>query len=267
MLVDIAEIPRSVYYYQVKQLNKLDKYVAVKADIMRIFNDENQGRYGYRRVTCELRKTMIINHKTIQRLMREMGLYSMVRAKKYHSHKGEVGVIATNIINRDFHADNQNEKWVTDVTEFNLFGQKLYFSPILDLYNSEVISYALAPRPRMSLVMNMLDDAISKLPKVHNLILHSDQGWHYQMKNYQRKLKVNGITQSMSRKATCLDNAVMENLFGVLKTELLYIREFDSMEHFIEELHAYIHYYNYRRIKTKFRMSPVQYRNRSISAA
>jgi transposase InsO family protein len=267
LLIDIAAIPRSSYYYHVKQLKKPDKYADVKANILQIFRDENYCRYGYRRVTDELRKTRNINHKTVQRLMREMGLYCMVRAKKYCSYKGDVGKIAPNLLNRDFHAEKPNEKWVTDVTEFHLFGQKLYLSTILDLYNSEIVSYTIAPRPRMSMVINMLDKAICKLPLDHNLILHSDQGWQYQMKNYQRKLKENGITQSMSRKATCLDNAVMENFFGVLKTELLYINEFDSIEHFIRELHNYIDYYNNRRIKAKFKMSPIEFKNRSIIAA
>lgn len=196
--------------------------------------------------------------------MKEMGLFCMVRARKYRSYKGDIGKIAPNLLNRDFHASKPNEKWVTDVTEFNLFGQKLYLSPILDIYNGEIVSYTLSHSPRFSTVMTMLDIAIERLPKEHNLILHSDQGWQYQMKPYQRKLSGNGITQSMSRKGNCLDNAVMENFFGILKTELLYIQQFDSIEHFISELHEYINYYNHRRIKLKLKgMSPVEYRTHS----
>jgi transposase InsO family protein len=196
--------------------------------------------------------------------MKEMGLFCMVRMKKYRSYKGDIGKVAPNLLNRDFHASKPNEKWVTDVTEFSLFGQKLYLSPILDLYNSEIISYTLSPSPRFSAVMSMLDEAIAKLPKEHDLILHSDQGWQYQMKAYQRKLAANGISQSMSRKGNCLDNAVMENFFGILKTELLYIQQFNSIEHFIRELHEYIYYYNHRRTKQKLKgMSPVDYRTHS----
>ena len=192
----------------------------------------------------------------------------MVRMKKYHSYKGEVGKIAPNLLNRNFFAEKPNEKWVTDITEFNLFGKKLYLSTILDLYNSEIVSYTICSHPRISMVLNMLDDAIKRLPAKHNLILHSDQGWHYQMKNYQNKLVANGIWQSMSRKGNCLDNAVMENFFGVLKSELLYIQEFNSMEHFIYELHSYIHYYNYRRTKSKLKgMSPIEYRTHSSRVA
>jgi len=181
---------------------------------------------------------------------------------------GEVGKIAPNLLNRDFHAERPNQKWVTDVTEFSLFGQKLYLSTILDLYNSEIVSYAICPRPRMSMVMSMLDEAIEILPEKHTLILHSDQGWQYQMKNYQHKLAVNGIRQSMSRRGNCLDNAVMENFFGILKSELLYIQKFDSTEHFIQEMHDYIHYYNYRRTKHKLKgLSPVECRTQSLQSA
>jgi transposase InsO family protein len=209
----------------------------------------------------EIRKTQIINHKTVQRIMREMGLFCMVRARKYRSYKGNVGKIAPNLLDRNFQASKPNEKWVTDVTEFNLFGQKLYLSPILDVYNREIISYTLCHKPRFSAVMAMLDQAIEKLPKKHNLMLHSDQGWQYQMRKYQQKLNSNGIIQSMSRKGNCLDNAVIENFFGIMKTELLYIQQFDSIEHFIRELHEYIFYYNNHRIKQKLKgMSPVQYR-------
>ena len=264
MLLKVTKIPRSTYYYHVSQFNKPDKYESVKADILRIFKDENRCRRGYRTITDEIRKTYIINHKTVQKLMKEMGLYCMVRAKKYRSYKGDVGKAAPNLLNRNFEASKPNEKWVTDVTEFHLYGQKLYLSTILDLYNREIVSYTIAPRPRFNMVMNMLDKAIDKLPKQHELILHSDQGWQYQMEIYQQKLLTNGIKQSLSRKGNCLDNAVMENFFGILKTELLYIREFDSMEHFIEELHDYIYYYNYRRTKRKLKgMSPVEYRTHS----
>ena len=112
---------------------------------------------------------------------------------------------------------NLNEKWVTDVTEFSLFGQKLYLSPILDLYNGEIISYNISLRPVFSQVIEMLEKAFEKIPDKTNLILHSDQGWQYQMKQYQQLLKDKGIRQSMSRKGNCLDNSVMENFFGLLK--------------------------------------------------
>lgn len=262
MLLDIAQLARSTFYYHCSKETKPDKYEKEKEDILRIFRDENKCRRGYRTITKELNKCYTINHKTVARLMNEMGLFCMVRAKRYSSYAGVIGEIAPNLLNREFEASEPNKKWVTDVTEFNIFGQKLYLSTILDLFNREIISYTIAPRPRLSLVTNMLDNAISNLPYQYGeLMIHSDQGWHYQSKQYRRKLKAKGITQSMSRKATCLDNAVIENFFGILKTELLYIQEFNSIEHFISELHNYIYYYNNRRIKAKFNyMSPVDYR-------
>lgn len=164
--------------------------------------------------------------------MKELGLVCRVRMKKYRSYKGEVGKIAPNLLNRDFHAEKPNQKWVTDVTEFSLFGKKLYLSPILDLHSSDLVSYTISDRPVLSMVTTMLDKAFEKIPNGTNLILHSDQGWQYQHKQYQKMLRKKGIWQSMSRKGNCLDNAVMENFFGLLKSELLYLQEFESMEHF-----------------------------------
>ena len=152
----------------------------------------------------------------------------------------EIGMKDMNLLERDFKADQPNQKWVTDVTEFALFGIKLYLSPIIDLYNGEVISYNLSRHPNLNQVTDMLEKAFSKIPDNTNLILHSDQGWQYQHKHYQKMLKEKGIRQSMSRKGNCLDNACAENFFGLLKTELLYLQEFHSVEHFIEELHEYI---------------------------
>lgn len=230
---------------------------------------EHKGRYGYRRITLEIRNQgYLINHKTVQRLMKELGLKSLVRMKKYQSYKGNVGKIAPNILKRDFTSSKPNEKWVTDVTEFHLFGEKLYLSPVLDLYNGEIIGYNIENRPTYQLVSKMLDKVITSLSEGVAPILHSDQGWQYQMKQYAHVLKQHGITQSMSRKGNCLDNAVMENFFGLLKSELLYLQEFDSMEHFKHELEQYIEYYNHKRIKEKLKgLSPVQYRVQSSSAA
>lgn len=244
-----------------------DKYAEIKTYITELYH-RHKGRYGYRRIVLELRKAGIpINHKTVQRLMDVLGLKSMVRIKKYKSYKGEVGNIAPNILKRDFTAIKPYTKWVTDITEFSLFGKKIYLSPILDLYNREIISYNLSVRPTFHQTMDMLDKAFERIPDDTGLILHSDQGWQYQMKQYQRRLQKKGILQSMSRKGNCLDNAVMENFFGLLKSELLYLQKFDSVEHFIKELHDYIYYYNNHRIKVNLKgLSPVQYRIQSSIA-
>ncbi|WML56168.1 IS3 family transposase [Neobacillus sp. PS2-9] len=267
-LVKVAGMARSTYYYWVKQMDRPDKYKEVKELIQEIF-DEHQGRYGYRRITLELRKRDLkINHKTVRHMMNEMGIKCLVRMKKYRSYRGNVGKIAPNILERNFKASKPNEKWVTDVTEFHLHGEKLYLSPVLDLYNGEIIAYNIEKRPVYLLVSKMLDKAFERLAEGDAPILHSDQGWHYQMKHYQHALKEHGITQSMSRKGNYLDNAVMENFFGLLKSELLYLKDFESMEHFKVELEKYIYYYNHKRIKVKLEgMSPVQYRTHAQVAA
>ena len=249
-------------------MKKPDKHKAAKEEITAIYH-ENRGRYGYRRITAELRnRNLPLDHKTVQRLMKELGLICCVRMKKYRSYKGEVGKIAPNGLNRYFHADRPDQKWVTDVTEFSLFGEKLYLSPILDLYSSDLVSYTISERPVLSMVTNMLDKAFEKIPDNTNLILHSDQGWQYQHKQYQRMLREKGIRQSMSRKGNCLDNAVIENFFGLLKSELLYLQDFQSMEHFKQELIDYLDYYNNRRIKAKLKgLPPAVHRQQALSAA
>jgi len=262
LLIDIAGIPRSTYYYHSKQFEnpKPDKYTEIKVLIRKIY-DDSKGRYGYRRITKELRKTHKINHKTVHRLMRQMGIFCRVRMRKYKSFKGEIGEASPNIIDRDFKTEKMNQKWVTDVTEFSIFGVKLYLSPIIDLFNGEVVAYSLGYHPNKSLIIDMLNKAFSKIPDNTNLILHSDQGWQYRHKLYRKMLKDKGIRQSMSRKGNCLDNACAENFFGLLKTELLYLQEFTSVEHFIAELHSYIEWYNNKRIKIRLGyMSPVEYR-------
>lgn len=255
---------RSTFYYHRKRSNEPDKYASHKKEISSIFK-KNKGRYGYRRIAETIRKQgFTINHKTVYKLMKELGLKSLVRNKRYRSYKGEVGKIAPNILERNFKAEKLNTKWATDVTEFSIVGNKLYLSPIIDLFNGEIISYNISEHPTLQQTMNMLEKAFEKIPDNSNLILHSDQGWQYQHRNYQYKLKQKGLRQSMSRKGNCLDNAVIENFFGHLKSELLYLQKFESMQQFKMELEEYIHYYNNDRIKLKLNgMSPVQYRTHS----
>ena len=268
VLLEIAQLPRATFYYHLRRQNKPDRYEVAKAEIIVIYH-ENKGRYGYRRITTELNKrNILLNHKTVQKLMKELGLVCRVRMKKYRSYKGEVGKVAPNLLNRDFIADRPNQKWVTDVTEFNLFGEKLYLSPILDLHSSDLVSYTISDRPVLSMVTTMLDKAFAQIPDGTNLILHSDQGWQYQHKRYQRMLQKKGVRQSMSRKGNCLDNAVMENFFGLLKSELLYLQEFDSMEQFRQELIDYLDYYNNKRIKVKLKgLPPALHRQQALSVA
>jgi putative transposase len=178
--------------------------------------------------------------------MKAMGLQSIQRPKRrYNSYQGTIGKIADNLLKRNFKARKPNEKLVTDVTEFKVNNEKLYLSPMIDLYNGEVISYNLSKHPVFHQVEDMLEKAFKIIPDNSNCIIHSDQGWHYQHVKYQNTLKKNGIEQSMSRKGNCLDNAMMENFFGIMKTELLYSRQWNSMDEFKKELRKYIHYYNH----------------------
>ena len=266
-LVAFAEIPRSTYYDLVKKINRPDPDAELKVEIQAIYN-EHEGRYGYRRIRDELaNRGQKVNHKKVQRLMKALGLKCIVRMKKYKSYKGTVGKIAPNILERNFIAEAPNEKWVTDITEFKLFGEKLYLSPVLDLFNGEIITYTIGSRPTYTLVSEMLEKALEHLQEEHQLLMHSDQGWHYQMKQYRHTLQARGIVQSMSRKGNCHDNSVMENFFGIMKSEFLYLKEFENVEQFKEELEKYMNYYNTKRIKAKLKLSPVEYRTQFTQAA
>ena len=250
---------RSTFYYNSKP--KPDKWAVERQRIVELYH-QNKGRYGYRRLALAMKNEgYVISGKTVRRLMAESGIKCEVRMKKYKSYKGEVGKIAPNLLERNFIADAPHKKLVTDVTEFHLFGNKIYLSPVLDLYNSELIFYTIYRHPVLDMVKEMVEGTIAVIGHNTNAILHSDQGFHYQHKDYQKLLKDNHIIQSMSRKGNCLDNAVMENFFGLLKSELLYLKKFDSLEQFLDELEEYLEYYNKYRIKEKLDgMSPVQYR-------
>ena len=184
----------------------------------------------------------------------------------YRSYKGEVGKIADNILKRDFHASKPFEKLTTDVTQFKVCDEKVYLSPVMDLYNREIVSYSISTSPNLWQIRDMLDGLFAKLPADASPVFHSDQGWQYQHAAYQRLLAEHNITQSMSRKGNCMDNGAMENFFGRLKVEMFYGEKFENVNVFIDELKRYIDYYNYERISMKLKgMSPVQYRTHSVT--
>ena len=266
-MVKLTGLPRSSFYYS-ESHPKADRHRKDRELVRRIYH-ENKGRYGYRRIALELRnRGIIINHKTIQKLMHEEHIVCKVRRRRYNSYKGQVGKVAPNLLKRDFTATAPNQKWVTDVTQFNILGTKLYLSPILDLYDESLISWNISDSPNFAQTTDMLDKAFAKIPDNTNLIFHSDQGWQYQMHDYQRRLREKGIRQSMSRKGNCLDNSVMENFFGLLKSELLYLQDFESVEHFKKELAEYLTWYNEKRIKVKLKgLTPLQFRNQSLKSA
>ncbi|WP_222703010.1 IS3 family transposase [Fusobacterium animalis] len=268
MLLKIAGIARSVYYYYINKKDIDEKNTNIIEKIKEIYY-ANSGRYGYRRVTLELKNQDInINHKKVQRLMKKLNLQSIIRKKrKYSSYKGQVGKIADDHINRDFEATALNQKWFTDVTEFNLRGEKLYLSPILDAYGRYIVSYDISRSPNLEQINHMLNLAFKENENYENLIFHSDQGWQYQHNSYQERLKEKKIIQSMSRKGNSLDNGLMECFFGLLKSEMFYEQEekYKTLEELQEAIEDYIYYYNNKRIKEKLKgLTPASYRSQSL---
>ncbi len=269
LLLEVARLPRSTYYYQLKGLDGLDKDKDLKAEIQAIFT-EHKGNYGYRRITLELRnRGHIVNHKKVQRLMKILGLSARIRRKrKYSSYQGEIGKKAENLIQRQFEGSKTMEKCYTDVTEFAIPAstQKLYLSPVLDGFNSEIIAYNLSTSPNLEQVKAMLNQDFSE-DHYTNTILHSDQGWQYQHASSHKFLESKGIQASMSRKGNSPDNGMMESFFGILKSEMFYGHEknFKSLNQLEQAIIDYIDYYNNKRIKVKLKgLSPVQYRTKSF---
>jgi putative transposase len=260
-LLKAAGLKRSTFYYQQKALQADDKYAELKKQVRAIY-ELHKGRYGYRRIAATVRKTgSLVSPNTIQRIMGELGLKSMVRIKKYKSFKGEIGVAAPNTLDRDFVAEGINEKWVTDVTEFKVAGRKLFLSTVMDLCTGEIVAFETDTRPSLKMVIEMAKKAFSTLGSEEKPILHSDQGWQYRMRRYQEMLEEKDVDQSMSRKGNCHDNAAMESFFGTLKSEFFHLNKFTSVEQLQAGLAEYIHYYNHDRIKMKLGgLSPVQYR-------
>lgn len=249
--------------------------------IKEIYSD-HKGRYGYRRITLELtNRGYKVNHKKVNRLMRMEGLYGITPKAKYKSYRGDMNGVVKNIIlnkvvneeknntyfERDFRTFGCNEKWSTDISEFHIASGKLYLSPIIDMHNGEIISYCISRSPNYKQINTMLKKAFDKHPDIKGLILHSDQGWQYQMRQYHKSLRDMKIIQSMSRKGNCLDNSPIENFFGIMKREMFYGHEyeFESLEQLELEMINYIDYYNNKRIKSKLKgLTPVQYRNQSL---
>lgn len=263
-LLSITGLSRSTYYYTLKAQTS-DKYSIEKQEIKRIF-EENKGRYGYRRVLLSLKQLgYVINHKTVLSLMKSLDLKGKQRKSKYKSYKGQVGKIADNLLNREFASSTPYEKLATDVTEFSVCNEKVYLSPVIDMYNNEILAYSISKSPNFTQTREMIGGLFEILPENTKAILHSDQGWQYQMREFQKLLNERNITQSMSRKGNCLDNSVMENFFGRLKVEMFIGEKFESIDEFIERLKDYIDYYNNDRISLKLKMSPVKYRTHFYS--
>ncbi|VQK62364.1 IS3-Spn1, transposase [Streptococcus pneumoniae] len=269
ILLEAIKLARWTYYYHLKQLDKPDKDQELKAEIQSIFI-KHKGNYAYRRVHLELRnRGYLVNHKRVQGLMKVLNLQAKMRQKrKYSSHKGDVGKKAENLIQGQFEGSKTMEQCYTDVTEFAIPAstQKLYLSPVLDGFNSEIIAYNLSISPNLEQVQTMLEQAFTE-KHYENTILHSDQGWQYQHDSYHQFLEGKGIQASMSRKGNSQDNGMMESFFGILKSEMFYGYEktFKSLNQLEQAIIDYIDYYNNKRIKVKLKgLSPVQYRTKSF---
>ena len=243
---------------------------------------KHKKRYGYRRITLELKKRgYSINHKKVKRLMKKMLLFGKTPKAKYKSYKGDMNGTCKNLLlnkltdkenhktyyERDFTTSKCNEKWATDVSEFHIAAGKLYLSPILDMHNREIISWSISKSPNYNQTNEMLNKAFAKHENLKDLIFQSDQGWQYQMRQYHKTLKEKEIIQSMSRKGNCLDNSPMENFFGIMKREMFYgyEYEFKTLQDLQLEMEKYIDYYNNERITEKLKgLTPVEYRNQSL---
>ncbi|MFH5877493.1 IS3 family transposase [Arthrobacter sp. NA-172] len=268
VLLQVAGLARSTFFYHQARLQAPDPQEALKAAVTEIF-EKNHGRYGHRRIHTELtRQGRTVAKKTVLKLMRSLKLVCKVRGKKrYNSYQGGHGTIAPNVLNREFDATAPNEKWVTDVTEFRVGDRKVYLSPVMDLFNRQIISYAAGPSPNLDLTNTSLRKALATLERGQKPLVHSDQGFQYQHVSWRNLLQGADATQSMSRKGNCYDNAVMENFFGHLKEELFHRVRFISTDALETALDEYIRWYNTERISTKLKgLSPVQYRAQALEA-
>lgn len=259
-------LKRSTFYYHLSHPGR-DRYADVRPLVREAFSRTANGM-GYRQVALALRNEqgLRISGKTVLRLMREEGLRCRIRRRRYSSYRGDQGEAAHNVLDRDFSSDAPMRKLVTDITEFRQPWGKAYLSPVMDLYNNEIVAWSVSERPNMAQINEMVAMLEPRLDGP--ALLHSDQGWQYQQRSYQLKLAELGIVQSMSRKATCLDNACMEGFFGHMKDEFYRGRRFESFEAFKAGLEEYIDYWNTGRYQVRLKgMTPVQYRGHSTRAA
>lgn len=259
---------RSTFFEHQRRLGEPDKYATLKEQITEIFN-ESKHTYGYRRVWRELRnRSTVVNKKLVRKLMRQLGLVSKIRRKKYNSYRGTTSHIADNVLDRNFAQDAPNKVWVSDVTEFRVAGTKVYLSPIMDLCDRTILAHTLSTSPNTTFTAASLNDAITMFTPDPGLVVHTDQGFQYQHASWRNLITgIEGV-QSMSRKGNCYDNAVMENFFGHLKSEMYHGEHFISVEQFCQAVDDYILWYNTSRLQEQFKgLAPMQYRNQTLEKA
>lgn len=264
LLAQLA-LARSSYFYHRARVKVADKHLALRQTITDIF-ELNHRCYGYRRLQASLiRQCITVSEKVVQRLMKQENLVvSKPKRRRYGSYLGEISPAPENLINRDFRATAPNEKWLTDITEFQIPAGKVYLSPIIDCFDGLVISWSIGSHPDAELVNTMLEAAIETVA-VGNArpIVHSDRGAHYRWPGWLSRIGDAKLIRSMSRKACSPDNAACEGFFGRLKTELFYPRDWKAttIEQFIQVVDSYIRWYNEKRIKISLgSLSPIEYR-------
>ncbi|GLY55390.1 IS3 family transposase [Lentzea sp. NBRC 102530] len=270
MLLRAAGLARSTFFYHQARLTRPDPHAELKTAITEAF-EAARGRYGHRRVHDVLtRQGRQVAKKTVLKLMNILGLVCKVRrARRYRSWLGQTGTTAQNVLDRQFSASAPDTKWVTDVTEFRIGGDKVYLSPVIDLFDRSVVAYSHGLSPSLELTNSSLRQAIATLPADARArpLVHSDQGFQYQHASWRRLLADAGLTQSMSRRGNCLDNSIAENFFGHLKEELFHHTRFDTVAEFTTALDDYIDWYNTTRISTTLKgLSPVEYRAQALTA-
>ncbi len=265
-LLDALSMPRSSYFYHVARLQRPDRYQESRKDVSRIF-EKNRRVYGYRRIHMMLHRIgTVISEKVIRRIMAEDQLVVISkRRRRYSAYLGEITPAVANIVQRDFHAEAPSEKWLTDITEFQIPAGKAYLSPMVDCFDGSVVSWTIGTSPDAELVNSMLELAVTTLGPDEKPIIHTDRGSHYRWPGWIERMKNAGLTRSMSKKACTADNAACEGFFGRLKTEMFHNRSWEgvTMEQFIELVNEYIRWYNEKRIKLSLGgLSPVEYRAR-----
>jgi len=267
VLCEVAEIPRSSYYKWLQRKPSARELANQQlTEAMITLHEKVGGIYGYRRLTLHLCRQMQqqINHKRIQRLMRLKGIQSVIRRKRKKYVPSSPQHVAENLLNRKFHAETPNEKWLTDVTEFKYgHAQKAYLSAILDLHDNTIVSYVLGKSNNNSLVFRTLKLAMQTAPD-STPMLHSDRGFQYTSPSF-KKLLDGKIVQSMSRVGRCIDNGPMESFWGTLKCEKYYLRRtYPTFEELQKDIDAYIHFYNNERLQVKLNgLSPMEFRTKA----
>ena len=259
-------ISRSSYYYQEKAIHAEDKYRDIRIKICELFRS-NYGAFGYRKIYVLLKREGItLSEKVVRRIMREEGLIVKVhRRRKYNSYKGEISPAVENLINRDFHADKPNQKWLTDITEFSIEAGKVYLSPIIDCLDGMPVSWTVGTSPNAKLANTMLKQAIKTLKPGEHPIVHSDRGCHYRWPEWIKIMEEAKLTRSMSKKGCSPDNSACEGFFGHLKIEMFYGRNWSNstLDDLIQAINKYMIWYRTSRIKSTLGgLSPLEYRRR-----